>query len=30
VLEKTGIKILVGAGEMSVKEAYDAYKNGKL
>jgi len=30
VLEKSGIKILVGAGEMTVKEAYNAYKNGEL
>ena len=30
VLEKTGIKIFVGAGEMTVKEAYNAYKSGKL
>ncbi|MEZ5198932.1 MAG: NifB/NifX family molybdenum-iron cluster-binding protein [Bacteroidales bacterium] len=30
VLEKTGMKIFTGAGEMTVKEAYNAYKNGKL
>ena len=30
VLERTGIKILIGAGEMTVKEAYNAYKNGEL
>ncbi|OYT12852.1 MAG: dinitrogenase iron-molybdenum cofactor biosynthesis protein [Bacteroidetes bacterium 4572_114] len=30
VLEKTGIKILVGAGDMTVKEAYNAYKKGEL
>ena len=30
VLDKTGIKILTGAGEMTAKEAYEAYKNGKL
>jgi len=30
VLQKTGIKVFVGAGEMTVKEAFDAYKNNKL
>ena len=30
VLESTGIEIYVGAGEMTVKEALEAYKNGKL
>jgi predicted Fe-Mo cluster-binding NifX family protein len=30
VLEKTGIKILVGAGDMTAKEAYEAYQNGEL
>lgn len=30
VLEKTGIKILVGAGDMTAKEAYAAYKSGEL
>ena len=30
VLEKTGITIYVGAGEMTAKEAYNAYKNNKL
>jgi len=30
VLEKTNIKIVTGAGEMTVKEAYEAFKNGKL
>jgi predicted Fe-Mo cluster-binding NifX family protein len=30
VLEKTGMQIYVGAGEMTVKEAYEAYKNGNL
>lgn len=30
VLEKAGIKIFVGAGQMSVKEAYEAYKNNNL
>jgi len=30
VLEKTGIKVYVGAGGMTIKEAYDAYKKRKL
>ncbi|MEA3316641.1 MAG: NifB/NifX family molybdenum-iron cluster-binding protein [Bacteroidota bacterium] len=30
VLEKAGMKIFIGAGEMSVKQAYDAYKNDEL
>lgn len=30
VLEKAGMEIFVGAGEMTVKEAYDAYKSEKL
>ena len=30
ILEKTGVKILLGAGEMTVKEAYDAYKKDKV
>ncbi len=30
VLQKANLKIYVGAGEMTVKEAYDAYLNGKL
>ena len=30
VLQTTGTEIYVGAGEMTVKEAYDAYKNGDL
>jgi predicted Fe-Mo cluster-binding NifX family protein len=30
VLEKTGVKIYVGAGEMTAGEAYDAFKNNKL
>ncbi len=30
VLEKSGLKIYIGAGEMTVKEAYEAYKNGNL
>jgi len=30
VLEKAGTKIYIGASEMTVKEAYQAYKNNKL
>ena len=30
VLEKAGLKIYVGAGDMTVKKAYDAYKNDSL
>ncbi|MCD4793313.1 MAG: NifB/NifX family molybdenum-iron cluster-binding protein [Bacteroidales bacterium] len=30
VLEKAGMKVYVGAGEMTAKEAYDAYKNNSL
>jgi len=30
VLEKAGIKIFVGAGEMTVKEALEAYKSNAL
>lgn len=30
VLEKAGIKIHIGAGQMTVKEAYEAYKNNSL
>ena len=30
VLKTTGIKIYIEAGNMSVKEAYEAFKNGKL
>ena len=30
VLEKTGVKIYVGAGEMTVKEAFEAYKKNEL
>jgi predicted Fe-Mo cluster-binding NifX family protein len=30
VLAKSNIEIYVGAGEMSLKDAYDAYKSGKL
>lgn len=30
VLAQSNVKIYVGAGNMSVKEAYDAYKKGEL
>ncbi len=30
VLEKAGIQIYIGAGQMTVKEAFEAYKNNKL
>jgi len=30
VLAKTGIHVYTGAGEMSAKEAFDAYKKGML
>ena len=30
VLEKTGVKIFIGAGGMTVKEAFEAYKNNLL
>jgi predicted Fe-Mo cluster-binding NifX family protein len=30
VLEKAGIKIFIGAGQMTVKGAFDAYKNNNL
>jgi len=30
VLEKTGVKIYIGAGDMTVKEAFDAYKHNQL
>ena len=30
VLNKAGMKVYVGAGEMTAKEAYDAYKNNSL
>lgn len=29
-LDKSGIEIYIGAGEMTVKEAYDAYKKNSL
>jgi predicted Fe-Mo cluster-binding NifX family protein len=30
VLQNSKIKIYIGAGDMTVKEAYDAFKSGKL
>ncbi len=30
VLEESGIKVYVGAGQMTVKEAFMEYKNGRL
>ena len=30
VLEQSGMKIFTGAGDMTVKEAYKAYKEGRL
>ncbi len=30
VLEKAGMEMYIGAGELTVKEAYDAYKNNTL
>jgi predicted Fe-Mo cluster-binding NifX family protein len=30
ILKKSGIKTYIGAGSMTVKEAYDAYKNDTL
>ena len=30
VLEKAGTKVFIGAGEMTVKEAYQAYNNNSL
>lgn len=30
ILQKTGIKIFIGAGEKTVKEAFDAYKSNSL
>ena len=29
-LQTTGVEVWVGAGEMTVREAYEAYKAGKL
>ncbi len=30
VLTKAGLKIYIGAGDMTVRQAYDAYKKGEL
>ncbi len=30
VVKRAGTKVYVGAGDMTVKEAYEAYKNGEL
>ncbi len=30
VLQQVGIKVITGAGDMTVKEAYEAFKNGTL
>lgn len=30
VIDQMGIKVITGAGGMTVKEAYEAYKKGKL
>ena len=30
VIDKAGIQVFIGAGEMSVKEAYEKYKNNEL
>ena len=30
VLQQVGIKVITGAGDMAVKEAYEAFKNGTL
>ena len=30
ILERSGIKIFVGAGQLTVKDAFDAYKNQDL
>lgn len=30
VITQTGIKVFAGAGEMTLREAYDAYKKGEL
>ena len=30
VLEKTGVKTYIGAGDMTVKQAFDAYKKNEL
>jgi predicted Fe-Mo cluster-binding NifX family protein len=30
ILEKSNVNMYIGAGDMTVKEAYEAYKNNKL
>ena len=30
ILQKSNVKMYIGAGEMTLKEAYEAYKNDKL
>ena len=30
VLQQVGVKVYTGAGDMTVKEAYEAWKNGEL
>jgi predicted Fe-Mo cluster-binding NifX family protein len=30
ILQKSNVKMYIGAGDMTLKEAYDAYKNNKL
>lgn len=30
ILQKSSVKMYIGAGDMTLKEAYDAYKNNKL
>lgn len=30
ILKRSAVKMYIGAGAMSLKEAYDAYKNGQL
>ncbi len=30
ILKRSAVKMYIGAGGMSLKEAYDAYKNGQL
>ncbi|MEA2103994.1 MAG: NifB/NifX family molybdenum-iron cluster-binding protein [Candidatus Cloacimonadota bacterium] len=30
ILEKANLSVYTGAGKMTIKEAYDAYKNGEL
>lgn len=30
ILEKAGMKIYIGAGKMTIKEAFEAFKNNEL